>query len=126
MAGPARTVTPLPRRNATATPAKTLSDLGGHGRLGIERDMIIGKVLDGKINVCGTVALTNDGATTTTDIDDQRIGPNTVAFMESLDAGAATERGGATMYQSVNAPGKIRITHSASATTRTFAYALLG
>jgi hypothetical protein len=126
MAGPARTVTPQPRRNATSTPAKTLADLGGRSRLGVERDMIVGSILDGKLNVCGSVALNNDGATTTTDIDDPRIGPNTVAFMESLDAGAAAERGGTAMYQTVNSPGKIRITHSASVTTRTFGYALLG
>lgn len=127
MAGPARTVTPLPLRFGR-TEAKTYSDMlrdrmdGENTRL----RGIIAKAFDGKINVCGTVELNDDGVTTTTDIDDPRIGPDTVAFLEPLDAGAAAERGGTTMYQTFNAPGKIRITHSASATTRTFGYALLG
>lgn len=128
MAGPARTATPMPRRGGERVRARTLDDLQSQRAQqgNLERDSLLSKAFDGKLNVCGTVALTNDGVSTTTDIDDPRIGPNTVAWLESLDAGAAAERGGTTLYQAVNSPGKIRLTHSASATTRTFAFVLLG
>lgn len=127
MAGPARTATPLPARLGR-TQAKTYAEMLESRTDSEETRLrgIIGKAFDGKLNVCGTVDLTDDGIATTTDIDDPRIGPNTVAFLESLNAGAAAERGGTAMYQTVNALGKIRITHSASATPRRFAYALLG
>lgn len=127
MAGPARTVTPLPNRIGR-TQAKTYAQMLGSRADGEETRMrgLIAKAFDGKLNVCGTVELDDDGIATTTDIDDPRIGPDTVAFLEPLDAGAAAERGGTALYQSFEEPGKIRITHSASVTTRTFGYALLG
>lgn len=127
MAGPARTATPLPSHSMPPR-ASNLSELMKMRAEGEDTrgTSLLRKAFDGKLNVCGTVALNNDGVATTTDIDDQRIVNNTVAWLESLDVGAATERGGATLYQSVNAPGKIRLTHSASVTTRTFAYVLLG
>lgn len=124
---PARTVTPVPVRLGR-TRAKTYGDMLVNRTDGEDTRLrgLIAKAFDGKINVCGSVALNDDGATTTTDIDDPRIGPDTVAFLEPLDAGAAAERGGSTLYQSVTAPGTITLTHSASVTTRTFGYALLG
>lgn len=127
MAGPARTATPLPARigrKSHKTYSQMLGDRTGDDETRLRG--IVSQAFNGKLNICGTVALTNDGVATTTDIDDPRIGPNTVAFLESLDVGAATERGGTVLRQSVNAPGKIRLTHTASATTRTFGYALLG
>lgn len=127
MAGPARTATPLPVRIGRVS-QKTYRQMLGD-RTDSEETRFRGLMhaaFNGKLNVCGTVALNNDGVATTTDIDDPRIGPNTVAFLEPLDAGAAAERGGSTLYQTFNAAGKIRITHSASGTTRTFGYALLG
>lgn len=127
MAGPARTITPLPARFGR-TQAKSYREMLQDRTDGEETRLrgLVGKLFDGKLNVCGSVALANDGVATTTDIDDPRIGPNTVAFLEALDAGAAAERGGTTLFQTFNAAGKIRLTHSASVTTRTFGYALLG
>lgn len=127
MAGPARTVTPIPprfgRREAKSYAQMLTSRVDGED---LRFRGLVGKILDGKLNVCGTVALNNDGVSTTTTINDPRIGPNTVAFLEALDAGAAAERGGTAMYQTVSAPETITITHSASGSTRTFGYALLG
>lgn len=127
MAGPARTATPIPARIGQ-TRHKSYDAMLRDRTDGEETRLrgLVAKAFDGKLNVCGTVELNDDGVTTTTDIDDPRIGPNTVAFLEPLDAGAAAERGGSTLYQTVNAAGKIRITHSASGSTRTFGYALIG
>lgn len=127
MAGPARTSTPLPIRIGRVD-SKTYAQMLSDRRDGEETRLrgLIHAAFNGKLNVCGTVELNDDGATTTTDIDDPRIGPNTVAFLEPLDAGAAAERGGTTMYQTFTSTGKITITHSASGSTRTFGYALLG
>lgn len=128
MAGPARTATPIPRRGGSARPAANLTELMANrlGRGDLERDALLTKVLDGKLNVVGDVALTADGVATTTDIDDPRIGPNTRAFLQPLDTGAQVEYATGPPTQAVNAPGKIRLTHTASVTTRTFAFVLLG
>lgn len=127
MAGPARTATPIPVRYGRRQD-KTYSEMMANRSDGEDLRFrgLVGKAFDGKLNICGTVNLDDDGIATTTDIDDPRIGPNTVAFLEPLDVGAAAERGGATLYQTFSAAGKIRLTHSASVTTRTFGYALLG
>lgn len=127
MAGPARTATPLPARIGR-TRTKSYAEMLGSRADGEETRLrgLLAQAFNGKLNVCGQVALVNDGVSTTTDIDDPRIDVNTVAFLEALDAGAAAERGGTALRQTVQAPGKIRITHTASVTTRTFGYALLG
>lgn len=122
MAGPARTITPIPRRNATSTPARTLADLGGPSRLDAERDMTLASALNGKLNVIGTVTL--ESGATTTDIDDPRIGQTTIAFLQGINQNGAASI--PTISQEVYAQGKIRLTHAASALTRTLAYALLG
>lgn len=127
MAGPARVSTPLPPRIGR-TRAKSYLEMMSDRTDSQETALrgLIAAAFNGKLNVCGTVSLVDDGATTSTTIEDPRIGQNTVAFLEPLDAGAAAERGGSTLYQSVTAPGVITLTHSASVSTRTFGYALLG
>lgn len=123
MAGPARTITPLPRRNASIGPAKTLADLGGGNRINVERDAILSKVLDGKLNNTGTLTLATGGATTT-DIDDPRIGQTTIAVLVGIDQNGSASL--PTISQSVIQQGKIRLAHAASGLTRTIGYVLFG
>jgi hypothetical protein len=126
MAGPARTATPIPRRSSTRFSPRTLADLRGRDSHEMELSTLLQKAFDGKLNVCGTVALATT-PTTTTDIDDARIGTTTVAWLQPLDSGASAEYASpGPPTQAVNAPGKIRLTHSASASTRTFAFVLFG
>lgn len=124
MAGPARTITTLPPRlGRTAT--KSYADLLASRTDGEEFRLrgIVAKAFDGKTNNTGTLTLATGGATTT-DIDDQRIGPTTIAFLTAIDQNGAASI--PTISQAVVQPGKIRLTHAASALTRTIGYALFG
>ena len=125
MAGPARTATPIPLRIGR-TQSRTYQEMLAGTRMDGEEGRLrglIAKAFDGKLNCTNTVALEVDPATTT-DIDDPRIGPNTIAFLVGIDADGAAEITG--ISQTVVEPGKIRLTHTASALTRTLGYALLG
>lgn len=124
MAGPARTITPAPRRNASRGPARTVSDLGNRGdRQAHEQDVILAKLLDGKLNTTGEVTLETGGATAT-DILDPRIGTNTVAVLVPLNQDAAASL--PSIAQSVAEPGRIALDHAASGLTRTFKFILIG
>ena len=124
MAGPARTITPLPRRNVSRATSAELSDLGSSAnRQSHERDMILAQVLNGKLNTTGDVTLETGGATTTS-IEDARIGPNTVAILVPLDQNAAASM--TTISQSVTGPGTIELAHAVSALTRAFRFILIG
>lgn len=124
MAGPARTITPAPRRNASRGAARTVSELGNRSdRQSHEQDMILSKVLDGKLNTTGDVTLETGGATTT-DIVDERIGTNTVAILVPLNQDAAASL--PSIAQSVPEPGRIELDHAASGLTRSFRFILIG
>ena len=124
MAGPARTITPIPRRHSTASTARTLSDLNGAGqRRDLERDMILAKALDGKLNNTGTLTLATGGATTTV-IEDPRISGTTFAVLIPLDQNAAASM--TTISQEVTDVGEITLTHAASGLTRAFGFVLFG
>lgn len=126
MAGPARTITPVPRRGSTNFSARSVSDLGSdRSRFDLERDQLVAKLFDGKTNNTGTVALATSPATTT-DIDDPRISTTTIAFLQPLDSGASAEDAAGPPTQTVQAPGKIRLTHTSSGSTRTYGFVLLG
>jgi hypothetical protein len=84
---------------------------------------LVQKAFDGKLNNTGTLTLATGGATTT-DIDDPRIGPTTIAILVGVDQNGSASI--PTISQSVTQPGRIRLTHAASALTRTIGYALLG
>lgn len=91
--------------------------------MNLERDMILTKVLDGKLNTTGTLELVT-GAGTTTDIDDPRISTTTLALLVGIDANGAAAI--PAISQAVTQPGRIRLTHAASGSTRTIGYVLFG
>lgn len=126
MAGPARTITPVPSR-ITHTRAQNYQQLLRSSRSGEEfrTEGLIAKAFDGKLNVTGTVDLVT-GVGLTTDIDDPRISNTTLFFPTALNLNAAAELGAGTMFSAYASPGKITITHAASALTRSFGYVLLG
>lgn len=124
MAGPARTITPVPLRLGR-TQSKTYADLLS-SRVDSEESRLRGlvaKAFDGKLNNTNTLTLATGGATTT-DIDDPRISPTTIAILQGIDQNGAASI--PTISQAVVQPGKIRLTHAASALTRTIGYALFG
>lgn len=124
MAGPARTITPLPVRLGRTRP-KSYSDMIIDRTDGEEHRLrgLVAKAFDGKLNNTGTLTLATGGATTT-DIEDSRIGPTTLAVLVGLDQNGAASI--PTISQSVLQPGTIRLTHAASALTRTIGFVLFG
>lgn len=125
MAGPARTITPVPRHNAIGG-VRTVNEMSGAlgsaaNRQQIELAAIVAKVLDGKTNNTNTLELDASG---TTDIDDPRIGSTTIAILQGIDQNGSASI--PTISQEVVEPGKIRLTHAASGLTRTIGYALFG
>lgn len=122
MAGPARTITPLPSRHVHRR-ATTLSELQSSRRDEpmVRMEGLIAKAFDGKLNNTGTLTLATGGATTT-DIDDPRIVPTTIAWLVGIDQNGAASI--PSISQAVQQPGKIRLTHAASGLTRTIGYIL--
>lgn len=124
MAGPARTVTPIPNRLARMRP-KTYAEMMSDRSDGEEHRLraLVAKLFDGKLNNTGTLTL-SAGPATTTDIDDSRIGQSTIALLVGIDQNGSASI--PTISQSVVSQGKIRLTHAASGLTRTLGYVLFG
>jgi hypothetical protein len=126
MAGPSRTITPLPSRGPSQR-ATSLTELRTQSTSSedMRRDGLLQKAFQGKLNCAGTLTLETSPATTT-DIDDPLIVSTTVAFLQPIDSGASAEDAAGPPTQTVQSPGKIRLTHTSSAGTRTYAFLLIG
>ena len=84
--------------------------------------LVVGRILDGKINSTGTVTLTASATSTT--LNDARISPNSKIFFQGTTQNAAGEIG---MYVSSKGNGTATITHASSALSdRTFDYLVIG
>lgn len=85
----------------------------------------VNMLLDGHTNAAGSVSLDTNPATTTT-VTDARAGRDSVIVFMAKDAAAASELAAGSMYVSSRDAGSFIITHAASASARTFDYALCG
>lgn len=88
----------------------------------------INRILNGKINIRGTVTLPTDASTTTV-VDDPRVGPESIIQLMPTTAAAATEYVTGSVYISDRdtANKQFTITHSNSGVAgRTFDYGIIG
>lgn len=83
----------------------------------------INNVLSGKLNNWGEVTL--DANTTSTDLDDIRIGINSVVILQPTTSNAAAAI--TTTYVGTPGDGSVTITHANNAQTdKTFKYVIIG
>lgn len=106
--------------NVTSTPpVDWQGDIEGRRQLALT----IQRLADGKLNSTGTLTLTAN--TTTTNISDRRIGPNSVILFMPTTANGAAE----IPFLFVSNRGKYTatVTHqNTAATDKSFAYAVIG
>lgn len=89
---------------------------------------VVNGLVNGKMNIKGTVTLPTDASTTTV-VDDARVGPESVITLMPTTAAAATEYVTGSVYISDRdtANKQFTITHSNSGVAaRTFDYGILG
>jgi len=93
---------------------------------------VVNNAMQGKINCVGSLSLDVSPATTTA-VSDPRITEESVVIFMPTNAVAATEFGAGTMYVSATAvdvtdatASTFTVTHTSSASARTFNYAILG
>ena len=82
--------------------------------------------IDGKINSTGTITLTTSSATTV--LTNYFLGPESVVLFDPMDALAAAELYGGTMYvlEANRGTGTWTITNANNAGTRKFSFVILG
>lgn len=88
----------------------------------------VNRLINGKMNIRGTVTLPTDASTTTV-VDDPRVGPESIILLMPTTAAAATEYVTGSVYISSRdtANKQFTITHSNSGVAaRTFDYGILG
>lgn len=82
-------------------------------------------VLQGRLNVVGSVTLDANAATTT--VNDPLFGPNMAPLLIPTTANAAAEQGAGTLYASARTAGGFTLTHANNAQTdRTYIYVRIG
>jgi len=85
---------------------------------------VVNNMMNGKTNNTGTVTLAVASATTTT-INDERIGYNTVILLMPTTANAASAL--TNVYVSARAKGSATLTHSANTNAdKTYSYIIVG
>jgi len=100
---------------------RTLPPFGGDPRQVSE---VVRGLMNGKSNNTGEITLTAGGATTTT-LNDERIGYESVIIFSPLTSSAAALVG--SLYVSARSQGSATLTHAAnSAADRKYAYIIVG
>ena len=103
------------------TQFRTLPPFGGDQRAVAE---VVRGIMDGKTNNTGTVTLAVGGATTTT-INNERIGYDSVILLMPTSSNAAAYV--TNLYVSVKAQGSATLTHTANSTAgRSYDYIIVG
>ena len=98
---------------------RTLPPFGGDQRQTAE---VVRGIMDGKTNNTGEITL-NQSSTTTT-LNDRRIGANTVILFSPINQKAAQEI--ASLYVSSRGQGTATLTHGSHNFDMKYAYALIG
>lgn len=98
---------------------RTLPPFGGDERQVAE---VVRGVMDGKTNNTGTITLTQSSTTTT--LNDRRIGANTVILFSPINDKGASEL--ASLYVSSRGQGTATLTHGSHNFDIKYAYALIG
>ena len=98
---------------------RTLPPFGGDQRQTAE---VVRGIMDGKTNNTGEITL-NQSSTTTT-LNDRRIGANTVILFSPINEKAAAEIAG--LYVSARGQGTATLTHGSHNFDMKYAYALIG
>lgn len=98
---------------------RTLAPFGGDERQVAE---VVRGIMDGKTNNTGEITL-NQSSTTTT-LNDKRIGANTVILFSPINQKAASEI--AALYVSSRGKGTATLTHGSHNFDMKYAYALIG
>jgi hypothetical protein len=100
---------------------RTLPPFGGDQRQTAE---IIRGIMDGKTNNTGEITLTQSSTTTT--LNDRRIGGDSVILFMPLNDKAADELAHGHMYVSARGQGQATITHGSHTHNMIFAYVVIG
>lgn len=98
---------------------RTLPPFGGDQRQTAE---VVRGIMDGKTNNTGEITLTQSSTTTT--LNDRRIGANTVILFSPINEKAASEIAG--LYVSSRGQGTATLTHGSHNFDMKYAYALIG
>ena len=98
---------------------RTLPPFGGDQRQTAE---VVRGIMDGKTNNTGEITL-NQSSTTTT-LNDRRIGPTTVILFSPINEKAAAEIAG--LYVSARGQGTATLTHGSHNFDMKYEYALIG
>ena len=98
---------------------RTLPPFGGDQRQTAE---VVRGIMDGKTNNTGEITLTQSSTTTT--LNDRRIGANTVILFSPINQKAAQEI--ASLYVSSKGQGTATLTHGSHNFDMKYAYALIG
>lgn len=100
---------------------RNLNYSGGSPR---EISEVVNNIMNGKTNNTGTVTLAVASATTTT-INDERIGYNSIITFMPTTANAASEL--TNLYVSAKTKGSATLTHSANVSAdKTYSYIIVG
>jgi len=104
-------------QNQYPTVPLTMSDVNQHVRL---ISTSLNNTISGKLNSTGQITLTN--SSTTTVLNDARIGGNSVILLMPLDNNASN----AHVYFTNVADGTATLNHGSGSSTRTFKYVVIG
>jgi hypothetical protein len=80
----------------------------------------LNNVIEGKINSTGSITLEN--SVTTTDLEDDRIGIDSVILLMPTTSDAAAEN----IYFSAQDKGVVTLNHTSNTTSRIFKYVVIG
>ena len=92
-------------------------DVEEHRRLIVNS---LNNVIEGKINSTGSITLTD--SVTTTDLEDDRIGIDSVILLMPTTSDAATEN----IYFTAQDKGTVTLNHTSDVTSRIFKYIVIG